>query len=376
MIALAVTLLSVAVWLALLLSPAQPHRTRERLEARAFDGAKLDDVTVLMPARNESLVIERALAGLAAQGEGLEVLVLDDHSEDGTAAVASRAPHGVRSTFAVLSVPPLPPGWSGKLWALAQGLDRARRRYTLLIDADIELAPGMIATLRDHLERHDVKLVSVMAKLPCTTFWERLLVPPFVFFFKLIYPFASVNRRGSRVAAAAGGCIFAVTETLREVGGFAAIKGALIDDCALAAQFKRRGHGIWLGLSYSVCSLRGYPGLADFWQTVRRTAFTQLRCSPLLLFGTLLLLGVAFWGPAIAVALAPGAPTILLAAAAWIAMALAYRPMLGFYELPLGWTAMLPVASALFALMTLSSALGYWRGERGRWKNRRYAASL
>jgi len=379
---------ALAAWAAILLLPWQPHRVRERLES---SGAlePLDDVTVLIPARNEAAVIERTLAALARQGSGLEVIVVDDESDDGTAEVVERLasalsgedepPRAARQArfplaLRVIAGRPRPAGWSGKLWALEQGLEHVRRPRTLLLDADIELAPGMIAALLEQSRRTGAKLVSIMATLRCETFAERLLAPPFVFFFKLIYPFALANSPKRRTAAAAGGCILLSTEALRAVGGFAPLRSALIDDCTLAATLKRSGCTTWIGMSRSVKSLRAY-GFADFWRMVSRTAFTQLRYSLLLLCGTAAAMLLVFGVP-LAVLVVPPSPLGRAAgAAALAAMGAAYYPIVHFYRLPAWWVATLPFAAALFLGMTFDSARTYWRGVRAEWKGRAYRAA-
>ena len=289
MLELGVSVAALLAWLGVLLSPWQAHRTRERLDPRPAADASSDfaDITVLVPARNEADVIGRMLAGLARQGRRLRVLVVDDESDDGTADICRRFDDAALS-IEVLPGRPLPRGWGGKLWALEQGLARVETPYTLLLDADIELAPGMLEALRGKRRATGASLVSVMAQLDTTTAWDKLLAPPFVFFFKLIYPFARVNAPGARTAAAAGGCMLVETPALRDAGAFDSIRGALIDDCTLAARLKARGHGLWLGLSHGVRSLRPYGDLASFWPMVSRSAFTQLRYSaPLLLAVTL-----------------------------------------------------------------------------------------
>lgn len=375
LIVLWLSLIALVSWLTVLLLPWQPHRTRERLDADSDADPDLRDVAVLVPARNEAAVIERTLAALAVQGRDLEVFVIDDQSEDGTAVVAAQfaAAHGEAMTLRSIAGGALPEGWAGKLWALEQGLARVERPYTLLLDADIELAPRMLPTLLRAARASDASLVSIMAELSCATFWERLLAPPFVWFFKLLYPFALANDPRSRVAAAAGGCMLAHTRALRAAGGFAAIRGALIDDCALAALLKRRGHRIWIGLSHSVTSVRRYARLADFWSMVSRSAFTQLRYSAALLLAVTLAMATLFVAPL--AALAAGAAPAAVGAAALGALCAAYLPIVRFYRLPAIWTLTLPLAAALFAAMTWTSALGYWSGTRATWKNRTYGTA-
>jgi len=364
---------ALAAWAAVLLLPWQPHRVRERLEA---DGKAhpLDDVTVLIPARNEAAVIERTLAGLAEQGPGLDVIVVDDESDDGTGDVLARLAPGLPFTLRIIAGRPRPPGWSGKLWALHQGLEHVQRPRVLLLDADIELAPGTIAALVERAREKGADLVSIMATLRCETLAERLLAPPFVFFFKLIYPFALANAPQSRVAAAAGGCILVSADALRAVGGFAALRDALIDDCTLAATVKRQGFRLWIGMSRSVRSLRPY-GFGDFWRMVSRTAFTQLRYSSVLLAATVAAMLLVFAVPVAALAASGTALEVTAGAGALVAMGAAYYPVVRFYRLPAWWVATLPVAAVLFLGMTLDSALGYWRGLRAEWKGRAYRAA-
>jgi hopene-associated glycosyltransferase HpnB len=242
-----------------------------------------------------------------------------------------------------------------------------------LLDAEIELAPGVLGALLDKAEAENRALVSIMARLRCQTFWERLLVPPFIFFFKLLYPFALVNRPTRRRAAAAGGCILIRTAALRGIGGFAALRAALIDDCTLAGRVKAAGHSIWLGLSESVSSQRSYATLAEFRRMVTRTAFTQLRYSYLLLGVVGVLMLVMFAAPWIALMAGPNLAVRLAGGLALLAMAAAYWPTIRFYGLHPGWTLTLSAAALLFLAMTFESALSYWRGVRAEWKGRRYA---
>lgn len=370
-------------WLAVLLAPWQPHRTRERLEADDAAPCDLSDVSVLIPARNEAAVIARTLAALRRQGERLDVIVVDDQSADGTREVCAAlgAQHSSALAVSVVAGGALPSGWAGKLWALEQGLAHVRRPFTLLLDADIELAPSTLPALVRRSRERGAALVSVLAELHCESLIERLLTPTFVLFFKLLYPFALANDSRRRTAAAAGGCMLVRTDALRSLGGFAAIRGALIDDCSLAAELKRAGNTTWLGLSHSVRSLRIY-GFRDFWQMVARSAFTQLRYSTLLLLVATLLMLVLLVAPPVALVAAlldhdaaHSGRMLGLAASAWLAMCAVYWPVVRFYRLWPFWTLALPVSGALFLAMTWDSALAYWRGTRATWKNRRYAST-
>ncbi len=364
-------------WLCVLVAPHQPHRVRERLEADPAASYDLADVTVLIPARDEAELIGRTIAALGLQGDELEVVVVDDQSSDDTRGAAVRAAAPGLS-LRVVEGRPLPEGWAGKLWALEQGLAAVERPHVLLLDADIELAPRLVPALLAKLREDDATLVSLMAELKCETFWERLLSPAFVFFFKLLYPFALANDPRRRTAAAAGGCMLVRADALRQIGGFAAIRGALIDDCTLAAALKRHRPPIWLGMSRSVRSLRGYPKLEDFWSMVSRNAFTQLRYSTAWLLVATILMALTLLAPVagLAAGIAAGDPRLALSSAgAWLALAAAYKPVVSFYRLPVGWAATLPASAALFLAMTWGSAFRYWRGVRASWKARQYSRS-
>jgi hopene-associated glycosyltransferase HpnB len=360
-------------WLAVLLLPSRPYTTKQRLEpADSGSDADLGDVAVLIPARNEAGSIGSTLEALGDQGRQLKVILVDDQSDDATGRVASAAAQSLPLEFMLVEGRELPEGWGGKLWALQQGLEVVDRDYCLLLDAEIVLAPGMVAALRDKARAEGRAIVSIMARLRSKGFWERLLAPPFVFFFKLIYPFARVNEPNDRTAAAAGGCLLIETAMLRTVGGFEAIKAALIDDCSLAALVKREGRSIWLGLSSSVISLRRYESLASFRRMVTRTAFTQLKYSAALLLMVCALMLVVFVAPIAGLIWADAAWGRLAAAGALVAMSLSYWPTVSFYRLPFAWLVSLPLAAALFLAMTVESAINYWRGTRAVWKGRAY----
>jgi hopene-associated glycosyltransferase HpnB len=371
---LAGSAVALLAWLGVLVAPHQPHRVRERLEADPEAPDDLSAVTVLIPARDEAALIGRTIAALRAQGRGLDVVVVDDQSSDGTRAAAERAA-AQALPLRVIAGQPLPEGWAGKLWALEQGFAAVERPFVLLLDADIELAPRLVPALLAAARERDATLVSLLAELHCTRFWERLLSPAFVLFFKLLYPFAWSNDARKRTAAAAGGCMLVRTDALRRSGGFAAIRGALIDDCTLAAALKRERPPIWLGMTRSVRSLRVYAELADFWGMVSRSAFTQLGYSTWWLLLATVLMVVTLLVPVLGAAVAAATAEPLLAAAsigAWLALAAVYWPVVAFYRLPAVWALTLPVAAALFLAMTWSSAVGYWRGRRASWKARDY----
>lgn len=352
------------MWLGLLLVPWRPWSTREHLEADPSASVRLDDITVLIPARNEADVIGTTLRALQAQGDGLQVIVIDDQSNDSTASVARSYP-----TVRVIAGAPLPEGWAGKLWALEQGRQHVRTPLTLLLDADIELRPGMLATLLLHKQREQRQFVSIMADLRRTSFWDRLLLPAFVYYFKLLYPFALSNARSKLVAAGAGGCILVDTDMLERIGAFASLRDALIDDCALARQVKRAGGRTWIGLSRDVVSRRPYGNFDAIHRMVARSAFTQLGYSTAVLLVVTALFLLAYGAPLMLL----GAPHVWpLAWLALMAMMLGYLPMLRYYRMPLWWALLLPLGAGLYLGMTWSSALRYWRGVRSQWKGRVY----
>jgi len=357
------------MWIGNLLTPWRPWSTRERIECdpAAAPDADLSGITVLIPARNESEVIGTTLAGLQAQGQGLRVVVVDDQSTDDTARIAASFPN-----TRVISGKALPAGWAGKLWALEQGKAEVATPMTLLLDADIELKPGLLAALLAHKQAQGRNFVSLMADLRRTSFWDRLLLPAFVYYFKLLYPFALSNSGFRYVAAAAGGCVLVDTAALHQAGAFASLRGALIDDCTLARKVKDAGSRTWIGLSRGVVSLRPYGSLRSIHDMVARSAFTQLYYSTLLLLLVTAVFAAAYWLPLVALFI-PGAR--LLAAAGLGAMMLAYWPTLRYYRMSPLWLLLAPLGATLYLAMTWSSAIRYWRGVRSRWKDRVYATA-
>ena len=361
----------VVIWTGILSLPWQPWRIRETMEAAGADAADLSDVTVLIPARNEADVIAETLRSVAAQGRNLRIILVDDQSGDATVAEAKRLN---LENLTIIDGKPLEPGWSGKLWALHQGLGCARTANILLLDADIRLAPGTVAALKARMRGHDLHLVSLLAFLRMDSCWEKLLMPAFVFFFKLLYPFHLSNQGSKAVAAAAGGCILLRSSSLEQAGGFKAIQHSLIDDCALARQFRRAGFATWIGLSHSARSRRRYDGLSGIWNMVARTAYTQLRHSLLLLLLCSSLLSAAFVLPVAGLFSADPA-TALLAAGSLLLMAAGFLPTLRYYGIHPLWCAGLPLAGALYLLMTWTSAWRHWTGTGADWKQRRYAGA-
>jgi hopene-associated glycosyltransferase HpnB len=360
------------IWLAILLLPWRPWDTREVLDSgSASPDADLSDITVLIPARNESEVIGTTLRSLKTQGQGLQIVLVDDRSTDGTVTVAKTL--GLQN-LRLLSGEPLPADWSGKLWALEQGFRHVNTPLTLLIDADIELQPGIVEGLRQKLRENHLHFISLMAQLRMASFWERLLMPAFVYFFKMLYPFRISNSSTTRVAAAAGGCILSETRLIEEIGGFEAIRQELIDDCALARRVKSLGYRTWIGLTHSVHSLRSYENLAGVWNMVTRTAFCQLRYSAMLLGGTTAVMIMVFWLPVVGLFF-PAASAKILSAGALGGLILSYLPTLGFYRQSRGWALALPLIATLYLAMTWSSAIRFWTGAGSHWKGRFYTGN-
>ncbi len=368
----ALTGISAAIWLSILLLPWKPWRNREVLDTDPSSippqDIDLGSLTVFIPARNEEAVIAQTLRSVVKQGAGHQILLVDDASEDETAPVA-RESSG--ESLRILSGAALPPGWTGKLWALEQGWRQVKTPNLLLLDADIELNEGIIFALLKKLEEQDRHFISLMAMPSMTGSWEKLFMPAFVYFFKLLYPFHLSNSPSSKMAAAAGGCILMKTEVLNKIGGFEPIKDALIDDCTLAAHVKSAGFSTWTGLTRSIRSIRPYQGFGEIWNMVARTAFTQLHYSGFLLIICTLLMGLSFGVPALLPFLG-GGTAMLLAIFAFSAMVVTYIPILNFYNRSPIWALCLPFTASLFLGMTWTSALRYWKGERSRWKERTY----
>lgn len=362
----------VALWLGLLALPWRPWDTRERLEASGeTPDADLSSVVVLIPARNEAATIGRTLAFLSAQGRNLKIILIDDQSTDDTAD-AARDGAGINLALEIIVGTSLEPGWAGKVFALEQGRSRADRPLILLLDADIALRPGTIAALLEKKRETGAALVSLMAELSMQGLAERLLMPAFVYFFKLVYPFALSNGRTRFVAAAAGGCVLIERAVLDGIGGFGVLKGAIIDDCALARAVKRSGRRTWIGLSHAAKSIRGYQTLGTIWRMVARSAYTQLNYSPVLLGGASLMLALAFWMPLIALITFPALDAKLIGGLALLAMMASYWPTLRYYDRSPWWVLALPLIGTLYLAMTWSSAIDYWHGRRTIWKGRIY----
>ncbi len=384
---LILALISLLFWVGILTLRGGFWRADQRLADPAPSLSQWPGVVCVIPARNEAPTIGGTVKSLLDQDYpgSVSVIVVDDNSGDGTAEAAKAA--GTERLTVVAGMP-LADGWSGKLWAVKQGLDAAgeidgEAPYVLLTDADIthdaESLRRLVAKAEGQGGDGSLDLVSLMVRLRCESRWERLLMPAFIFFFQKLYPFAWVNDPARAVAAAAGGCMLVRRSALRHAGGVEAIRGRLIDDCALAALIKSHGP-IWLGLTAKVRSERAYGALSEIWDMVARTAFEQLGNSALALAGTVLAMGVAYLAPPLAaVGLLGGGGAAAVAGVLtwWGLMGIAYRPTLTLYGLSRAWSLLLPVAALLFTMMTVSSAIRHWRGRGGAWKGRHYkTASL
>jgi len=345
----------------------------QRLGVDVQPQARTGLIAVIIPARNEAGVIGEAVSSLLQQScaDSIRIFVIDDNSTDGTAEAARQtaASHSRAGALTVISGQPLPPGWSGKLWALQQGIEQAlplHPQFLLLTDADIRHSPENVATLAALVERDGYDLASFMVKLHCHSAAEKLLIPAFVFFFFMLYPPESIRDPRRKTAGAAGGCILVRPEALARAGGIDAIKNEIIDDCALAAAVKRTGGKVWLGLTPDTHSLRAYGSFAEIERTIARTAFNQLRHSTWLLIGALAGLTVTYLLPVGFVF----SGLWRLGFAAYLLMFVAYLPMVRFYRLTFIWALTLPVAAAFYMFATLHSALKYWSGRGGEWKGR------
>ncbi|MEH2384773.1 MAG: glycosyltransferase [Nostoc sp.] len=413
-IVLGLMLLSLTIWLGLLCFRGQFWRTDQQLEVTETQLKSLPVVCAVVPARNEADLISTSLRSLLLQDYpgSFNVFLVDDRSTDRTANFAEGVAHAVGKPqqLHIITGETLPPGWSGKLWAVEQGINSASLfapDYYLLTDADIEHDPGNLRRLVAKAVQEDLDMVSVMVRLRCESFWEKLLIPAFVFFFQKLYPFRWVNNPNNPTAAAAGGSILIACEALERIGGIQVIRQALIDDCALAQAVKtsggqggQRGQGriiqqvsplslpsplsppsssssgrIWLGLSTLTCSLRPYDSLATIWDMVARSAYTELNYSPLLLLGTLVGMPLIYLVPPMGVILGlvwSNWAIALTGLFGWLLMAFAYYPTIRFYKCSLWLAFSLPAIAFLYTLMTLDSALRHWQGRGGAWKGRVY----
>ena len=366
-----------AVWLYLTIARGAFWLVSTRDNQATLPQQEWPSVVVIIPARDEADYVRDGLRSLLQQSYPgrLSILLVDDQSRDRTAAVASAvcknldAPHD----FEILSGGDLPAGWTGKLWALQQGIERAERAgqppdYFLLTDADIVYDPGTLLSLVSRAQAEGLVLASLMAKLRCESFAERTFIPAFIFFFQMLYPFSWVRDPRRSTAAAAGGCVLVRRDALASAGGIAAIRGALIDDCALAQKLKSRGP-ISLELTDRIRSIRPYAEMGDIRRMIARSAYAQLGYSPPLLAGTVLGMAAIFLAPVLFALFASGLAQAF-GIATWFLMAIIFQPILRFYRRSPLWGAAFPLIALVYIAFTLDSAYQYARGRGGSWKGR------
>lgn len=336
-------------------------------------------VTAIVPARNEAQTIAQTIESMLGQdyaGE-LRIVVVDDHSDDGTAQIARETARCAEAEQRVEVIPAeeLAPGWTGKLWAMQQGVERAHRHaadYFWFTDADIRQAPDTLSRLMRRAETQRLDLVSLMVLLETKSLAEKLLIPAFLYFFLKLYPPKWVANPKSKTAGAAGGCVLLKREALERIGGFERIRGEVIDDCSLAIAVKKSGGTPWLGLTRKSVSLRGYASFAEIRDMIARTAYTQLGYSPLLLAGALLGMFLTYGVPAM-LTFSPHPTIWRMSLAAWALMTITYLPTVRFYGLSPLWAPALPAAALFYSYSTWLSAFRYWMGRGGQWKGRAQA---
>ena len=366
---------SLAIWLYLVFARGLFWLGRERDGAAITLPSILPSVAVVVPARNEAENIAQSVTSLLRQEyPALSLIVVDDDSDDGTADVARRTAASLRAEqkLSIVESRTLPERWTGKLWAVKQGIAAAEEKlapkYLLLTDADIVHAPDTLSWLVAQAETHHLVLASLTARWRCQGLAERVHIPAFIYFFQMLYPFAWVNRPDHAMAGAAGGCMLVRADALCAAGGIEIIRDALIDDCALAGALKKQGP-IWLGLTDRVQSIRPYADWGEIRRMVARTAYAQLRYSPLMVAGTVFGMALTYLVPPFMTLFASGWAQ-LCGALAWALMAISFQPILRFYRLSPLWGAALPAISFLFMLYTLDSAYQYAAGKGGSWKGR------
>ncbi|GAA0526895.1 hopene-associated glycosyltransferase HpnB [Rhizomicrobium palustre] len=369
--AVLLTFISLLIWLVLLFGRGWFWLCRERDSAEVAMPSHWPSVTAVVPARNEADGIAECVRSLLAQDYPgpFKVIVVDDQSEDGTSEVVKALGD---ARLEVLSGAPHPKGWTGKLFAVSQGVAKAgsEAEYLWLTDADIAHTPDNLRNLVARAEAGKYVLVSLMAKLNCTSFAERFLIPAFVFFFDMLYPFGWVNNVKRKTAGAAGGCMLIKRTALEQAGGIESIRAEIIDDCAMGRRMKSVGP-IWLGLTNRALSLRPYPKIEDIRGMVARSAYAQLQYSPLLLLGTVIGMALLYILPLAGLFI--GGLAALFGALAWAAMTIAFQPMLHFYGRSPFWGLALPVIGVFYAGFTIDSAVQHWRGRGGMWKGRAQA---
>jgi hopene-associated glycosyltransferase HpnB len=373
--------ISLAIWIVLTFFRGAFWQLASFDADRAFDeGTSIwPRVVAIVPARNEAQTIARCVESLAGQDYSGEfrLIVVDDHSEDRTGALAKTAAQsaGKGERVTVLAAAALPPGWTGKLWALEQGIAAAtvsQPEFYWFTDADIVHAPDTLGRLVAKAASQRLDLASLMVLLQAKTVPEKLLIPAFLYFFLMLYPPKWIADRNSKTAGAAGGCILLRREALERIGGISAIRAEVIDDCALAGAVKRSRGSIWMGLTRKSVSLRAYARFGEIRDLIARSAFTQLRYSTLLLLGTIAAMLLTYLVP-VAFSLHTQPLLWRVRLAAWALMTLTYLPALRFYGLSPLWAPLLPFAAMFYCYATCLSAVRYWTGRGGQWKGRAQA---
>ncbi|HEU5018567.1 MAG TPA: glycosyltransferase [Pseudolabrys sp.] len=367
--------IALAIWVYLITARGGFWMGSVRDDSHPVEPSDWPAVTVVIPARDEASLIGKSVSSLLDQNYPgpLSVIVIDDDSRDGTAEAACRAARAGGPTLRIVRGQSLPPGWTGKLWAMKQGIVHAMAQhpppeFLLLTDADIAHAPDSVRWLVSHARAGGYTLVSLMAKLRCASLAERLHVPAFIYFFQMLYPFRWVAQAKSATAAAAGGCMLVRADALSKAGGIDGIRHALIDDCALAAKMKMVGP-IWLGLTERAHSLRPYDDFTEVRHMISRSAYAQLRYSPWLLLGTTLAMLLVFVAPPALTVFAQGFAR-WLGLAAWVLMAVSFIPTLRSYRQSSLWAVALPAIALIYTYYTLYSAYQHARRRGGQWKGR------
>ena len=392
LILLTIATLSLIIWIFLLLFWGQFWQANQRLENNNIELSHYPSICAIIPARNEADVLPISLKSLLNQeyfGK-FSIILIDDQSTDKTGEIAQNIANHLNQSdrLKVILGKPLPVGWSGKLWAMEQGIQSVKNQglspdYFLFTDADIEHHSTNLKELVTKAEKENLALTSLMVLLRCDSFWEKFLIPAFVFFFQKLYPFPWVNNPQNKMAAAAGGCILIRRDRLEEIGSIPSLREALIDDCTLAQKIKGlSAHGnptaIWLGLTEKTKSLRPYDSLDTIWTMIARTAYTQLNYSPFLLLGTVLGMSLVYLAAPVILLLGfylESKNLIIISSLTWLLMAIAYLPTLRLYKLSPLWSLSLPIIALFYNLMTIDSALRHWRGQGGGWKGRVYPQS-
>jgi hopene-associated glycosyltransferase HpnB len=374
MLTTSVAVLTVIIWFYLTLARGSFWRTKNFKPGASEKAEFPGSAVAIVPARNEAELIGPVVTSLLNQSVAMPVILVDDESIDGTADVARHAAEkaGKANTLIVIRGKPLPAGWTGKLWSMHQGIERARAwnpRWLLLADADVVHDPETVASLGLIASHGPYDLVSYMVKLHCESLPERLLIPAFVYFFFMLYPSAWIRDNRRSTAGAAGGCMLLRAEILKRAGGLESIRGAVIDDCSLARLLKQHNGRLWIGLTDQSRSERRYETFSQIERMISRTAFHQLKHSPLLLLSTIAGMVITYLAPPLFL-LTHSRLTVFMGAAAWAAMTLTYANIVRYYRLNPAWALTLPLAALFYLGATIHSAVKYWTGRGGDWKGR------